>query len=160
MYEIEQKFQYKKIPFEDLQCRRHTVIYRKYISICPEIRINRRCFDSGEERYNLTIKDDSKLKRTEVKVKLEKEQYEIISSMILKDDLVFDIYEFDLDEKHLISFKAGRNVDVRFAEVEYETMKDYELYSKVVENLPFISTEVTYDNNYYMKNIWERIYGR
>lgn len=159
MYEIEQKFQYEKVPFDILECRQHTVIYRKYISVSPEVRINKRCFDSGEERYNLTIKNNSTLKRAEVKIRLTKEQYEAISSMVQKPDLVFDIYEFDLDEKHVINFKEGRNINVRFAEVEYETMEDYEEYSRTVEKLPFIGKEVTYDDNYYMRKIWEDFYG-
>lgn len=138
-----------------LELQGHTVIYRKYISVNPEVRINKRWFETGEERFHLTVKDDEKLARKEVKIQLSEEQYQELSAIIKKQDLIFDIYEFRLDENHNISFKEGRNVEIKFAEIEYENREDYESYRSIIENLTFLEKEVTYDENYYVKKIWE-----
>ena len=75
MYEIEQKFIFDELPQNELEFIQHTIVYRQYLSSNPEIRINRRVFDDGEERYNLTFKSENFLKRKEVKMRLSKEQY-------------------------------------------------------------------------------------
>ena len=67
MYEIEQKFIFDELPQNELEFIQHTIVYRQYLSSNPEIRINRRVFDDGEERYNLTFKEDSMM---EVFIKL------------------------------------------------------------------------------------------
>ena len=159
LVEIEQKFLYEKIPYEEFKLEQHTVIYRKYLAVDPEVRINKRCFDNGEERYHLTVKSNGQLIRKEIKIKISKEQYEALSSMKDKENIVLDIYEFRLDEHHSICFKEGRNIDIQFAEIEYETMEDKERFAKRLEQFTFLTKEVTFDERYYMKNIWEEFHG-
>ena len=61
MYEIEQKFIFDKLPQNVLEFIQHTIVYRQYLSSDREIRINRRVFDDGEERYHLTDRKSTRL---------------------------------------------------------------------------------------------------
>jgi len=156
MEEIERKFLYINRPDGILTFVQHTVIYRKYISTCPEVRINKRVFGNGEVRYNLTLKGEGMLLREEVKIPLQEKQYFQLSGLVEHSDLIFDVYEYKVDEQHSISFKEGRNVDVKFAEIEYSDYQDYVDSTELLRNMVFLTKEVTYEADYYMKHIWEK----
>lgn len=160
MSEIEQKFLYRDLPKAELQFERHTVVYRKYLCTNPEVRINRRWFETGEERYHLTVKSTECLNREEIKIKLTKEQFLLMDKMIVNDCIVMDVYEYRYDEQHLLTFKKCRDLDIQFAEIEYNTLEEYEKFGKIISQLECLDREVTYDAKYYMRNIWEVHCGR
>lgn len=154
--EIEQKYLYKYRPDQELECVMHSVVHRKYLSLNPEVRINRRIFDCGEERYHLTIKTGDYFAREEIKIRLTRIEYEEISQLIPFEDIVIEVFEYKLDQTHLISFKECINVDVSFAEIEYADQKDFDMFAGTVARKDYLAEEVTWNPNYYMKNIWER----
>lgn len=156
MYEIEQKFIFDKLPQNELEFIRHTIVYRQYLSSDPEIRINRRVFDDGEERYNLTFKSENFLKRKEVKMRLSREQYFDIIDVNCCKDLVFEVWEYAIDEIHSISFKKCKNIDICFAEIEYADMEDYHKMQGKIKGYEFVKEEVTENERFYVKNIWRR----
>ena len=159
MQEIEQKYEFHYLPSDDMVLLRHTVVYRKYLSCNPEVRINKRVFDLGHERYHLTIKNDRRFIRDEIKLTLSKEQYEDISKLIGYTDMIFDVYEYQLPKEHTISFKIGKNVNIRFAEIEYNSEIDCEEMHDYISGLDFLGQEVTYDDRYYLKNVWSRCFS-
>lgn len=160
MYEIEQKFLYSRLPNKDLKFLQHTVVYRQYLSLNPEIRINRRVFDDGEERYNLTIKSSDYLKRNEIKIRLSDSQYYEILQVNARRDLVIEICEYQIDDVHKISFKECQDIDIRFAEIEYSDINDYQTMQSYISKLDFLEKEVTENDEYYVKNIWGRFIDR
>lgn len=163
MYEIEQKFLYNRLPNADLKFLEHTVVYRQYLSIEPEIRINRRVFKNGEERYHLTIKSDKSdihLLRRETKIQLSENQYFEILEINDESDLVIDIYEYQIDANHSISFKECRGVDIKFAEIEYLDLNDYQHMQRYISKWDFLGKEVTKNDDFYVKNIWRRFCGK
>lgn len=61
-----------------------TLLYhRKYVSTNPEVRINKRVFESGETRYHLTVKDNAQFQIKKIKVTITLEEYESISAIVL-----------------------------------------------------------------------------
>ena len=154
--EIEQKFLFSYIPFNEYQCCEKTVVFRKYLSVNPEIRINRRVFESREERFHLTIKSDELLAREEIKICLTEEEYSEISNFIRQQPMVIEIYNFKIDADHSMSFKQIQNSDISFAEIEYRSYDDYQNLKNIIGKLPFLGTDVTWDKDYYMKNIWAK----
>ena len=156
MYEIEQKFMFDKLPKDELEFMQHTKVYRQYLSSDPEIRINRRVFDDGEERYNLTFKSGKFLKRKEVKIRLSKEQYYDIMDVNGCKDLVCVVWDYAIDESHRISFKKCRDIDISFAEIEYADMEDYHRMQGKIKGYKFVKEEVTENEKFYVKNIWRQ----
>lgn len=154
--EIEQKFTYRYLPYDELQFIQKTTVYRKYLSFDPEIRINKRCFEH-EERYHLTIKEDALFERSKVKLKITKSEYEEIAETIHRPELIMDVVSFAFDAWHILNFKSCVNHPIRFAEMEYKDEEDYRRTSPLVQALPCIGNDVTYHPDYYSKNIWAKL---
>ncbi len=154
--EIEQKFNYNYLPYDEFKFIQKTTVYRKYLSLVPEIRINRRQFDN-EVRCHITIKDDSLFKRRKIKLKLSNEEYSEIAETISRPELIMDVFDFEFDAHHILSFKVCLNHTIRFAEIEYENEEDYIRTSPLVESLKCIGEDVTFNPRYYSKNIWMQL---
>lgn len=155
--EIEQKYSYDYLPYDELKFVQKTYISRAYLMDNPEIRINKRKFDNGEKIYKLSIKTDGFLERKEIKVDLNEKQFLEILSIIGYKPLKFINYQFKLDKFHIITFKECISIpSIKFAEIEYENDVDYNLNSKIFKKLSFLGEELTYNKDYYVKNIWKK----
>ena len=154
--EIEQKYLFYYLPYNELPFCQKTTVYRKYLSFDPEVRIHKRVFET-EERYHLTIKQENILKRNKIKVLLTKNEFEEIFDFIEREPLIMDVYDFKFDIKHIISFKVCKNYNIKFAEIEYSDDLDFEINSTLITKLPFIGKEVTYNKDYYAKNIYLKL---
>lgn len=152
--EIEKKYLYSRIPVNELEFIQHTVVYRKYLSTNPEVRISCRVFDDGKERYHLNVKNALKWERDEVKVALTEEEYEDLSKIVDAESIIMDVYDFRLDNNHIIGFKKIRNMQVEFAEIEFQSNDDYINLKEYINKIDFLYRDVTYIDEYYMRNIW------
>lgn len=155
--EIEKKFLFSYLPYGELKFNKKSVVFRKYVSIEPEVRINKREFENGQIGYHLTVKSGDLFIRNEIKIKITENEYEAISNLINKPALVMDIYEFKFDSRHVINFKICRDVGISFAEMEFESMEDYADTFPKTEKLPFLGEDVTSKKEYYVRNIWKKI---
>ena len=154
--EIEQKFECKGLP-DDLSQSRKSNLERTYLCLSPEVRLNRRIFENGTERFHLTVKSTGYLKRSEIKIAVTKEQYEAAALLAGTEPLRFEIYEYQLDETHTICVKKCMNFNnICFAEIEYSDMDDYEAFGETVAGLSWLGREVTFEESYYVRNIWKR----
>lgn len=155
--EIEQKFLYHYIPYEELNFRYKAVVTRKYLTTEPLVSINERLLQNGKKRYYITIKQGEFLVRNDCTTMITQENYSDIYNYIQENPIVIDIYEFDFDESHTISFKKVRDLDIQFAEIEYKDQKDYDELSPVIARMPFFAEDVTWNEEFYVKNMWNKI---
>lgn len=155
--EIEQKFIYSYLPYEELRFKYKSVVTRKYLSTEPLVCINERLLQNGKKKYYLTLKEEGLLIRKECTSMVTEEIFNDIFNFVESAPLVIETYEFDLDDTHYISFKKIRDLDVKFAEIEFKDKEDYEKISPIIARMPFFAGDVTYDESYYVKNIWKRI---
>lgn len=154
MIEIEQKFCYKYIPFLELELIHHTVIHRQYLSVNPEIRLNRRVFDDGKERFHLTVKNVELLARKETKIEITPEQYSRLAQTSSQEAMIFDVWTFRLESDRIITFKVGKNVEFNIAEIEYRNFDDYLLSKNNWRKWDFLIEDVTFNEEFYIRNIW------
>lgn len=154
MLEIEQKFTFRYIPFSELNILHHTVIFRQYLSINPEVRISKRVFDDGTVKYHLTVKEVNYIVRKESKIELTETQYLELSSAAEKCPMIYDVWSFKTDNDKIISFKVGKNIKSAFAEIEYHDIGEYLIFKDEWVKYPYIGREVTLDDRYYVKNVW------
>lgn len=155
--EIEQKFLYSYIPYEELNFRYKAVVTRKYISTEPMVSINERLLQNGKKRYYMTLKKGEFLVRNDLTTMISQENFEEIFNYLEEKPLIIDIYEFDFDANHTISFKKVRDLNVEFAEIEYKDQKDFEEISPQIASMPFFVKDVTWEQEYYVKNMWEQM---
>ena len=80
--EMEKKYLYDERPDGILRLLRKTTIYRQYLSIEPEVRINKRVFDSGEYKCNLTVKSNETFLRKEIRLAIPMDKYQAIAEII------------------------------------------------------------------------------
>jgi hypothetical protein len=152
---MEKKFLYNDRPDAFLTLLQKTTVYRHYLSVEPEVRINRRVFDTGEYKCNLTVKSNETFLRKEIRIPLTIEQYQTIAEIIQFAPLVFAVYEYTLDNLHRISFKECYSMPtVKFAEVEFQDEADYQQNIPIIAAYPFLQEDITEDARYYVRNIW------
>lgn len=161
--ELENKYSYSYLPYDELKFLRKYVIYRKYISTNPEIRLHMRCFESNERRYHLVIKNEVNLEANEVLLSRRKIKFSISENDFLSAfnaiphyPLVIDVYDFKYDDDHVIGFKNVRGLDISFAEIEYRSIDDMLNLKQSVDELSFFVKNVTDDVSYKMSNIWKK----
>lgn len=153
--EMERKFLYDDRPDGSLPLLRKSTVYRHYLSVEPEVRINRRVFDAGEYKCNLTVKSNETFSRKEIRMPITIEIYRGIEEVIKVDPLVFVVYEYALDSLHHISFKECLSLPTfKFAEVEFQDEADYQQTIPRIHQYRFLRKDVTEDTKYYVRNIW------
>lgn len=155
--EIERKWLIKEFPGEVYQISHSESILQGYISIDPEVRIrksnnsNSNSNSNSGPRYYLSIKSTGHLSRMEVEIPIGKENYTQLLNLVPNHMIVKDyrIYEF-----------AGYKIEMSrvdsswyYAEVEFETEEEAKNFEFPFPSL--IIKEVTYDENYKMKNYWK-----
>lgn len=163
--EYEQKFLFDYLPYNKLQFKQKTIVYRNYLSFEPEIRINRRTFNDGVERFHLIVKKpafnmaDSCIVRCSEKIRLRltAEEYQEFLSSISQQELIFDVYDFFLDKNHVIGFKCCRNPEISFAEIEYADEMDFKANESVFSSFSFLKKNITFDDRFNVKQIWSQL---
>lgn len=157
MLEIERKFLMDGFP-EDLELVSEVYIEQGYVSFDPEVRIRKAVVrDSGEEEYYLTIKGDGDLIRREIETEISSLFYEETASflgakVVRKDYKKYRLGEWELEVSRV---DAGTEWEFFYGEIEFPTEED----AKAFELPSYLGKEITYDENYKMKNFWKRTRG-
>ena len=128
-------------------------IERQYLSVNPEVRLTRRIQNNGIT-HNLTIKGNGVLERTEVRLILDREQYERIRSLIPVSPLLLETKSCLSPEGLRISVKHCVQLDITFAEIEFESLEESHNLDCWKDAIPFFYEEVTDCPAFYVKNMW------
>ena len=157
MLEIERKFLIDGFP-SGLEILSEVEIEQGYISFSPEVRI-RKALDknTGKEKCRLTIKGDGDLTREEIETEISREFYDqavhfLNVKMIQKDYKKYKLGEWKLE---VALVDAGEDWEFYYAEIEFPT--EQEANDFVVPE--FLGKEITFDEEYKMKNYWKRTRG-
>ena len=157
MLEIERKFLIDGFP-GGLEILSEVEIEQGYVSFAPEVRI-RRALDkrTGKEEYRLTIKGDGDLTREEVETDITKDFYYgtaafLSGKMVQKDYKKYQLGPWKLE---VALVDPGTDWEFYYAEIEFPTEQDAKEF--VVPE--FLGKEITFDENYKMKNYWKRTRG-
>lgn len=129
----------------------HYQIEQSYLSINPEVRIRHIVTIDGdfEYPYKLTIKGNGDLIREEVELPLSNDQYTSLLTLLdNKVPIQKDVYIYQINRYRIEVVKVDN--EWAYAEVEFESKDEADQYCFP---FPYIE-EVTYDNDYKMKNYW------
>ena len=154
MLEIERKFLIDGFP-EELELLYDVEIEQGYVSIHPEVRIHK-AVDKTSARtdYRLTLKGDGDLTRTEIKTDVSESFYKDALGMLGVQPIAKDYKAYRLGERILevCRVDAGTQNEFYYAEIEFPTEDDAENF------IPpqFLGREITYNDEYKMKNYWKR----
>ena len=165
MLEIERKFIMQGFPekvltaeeFEDfgLELLREVEIEQGYLSIEPEVRLHgARDTRSGEENFRLTLKGNGDLSRTELVTDVTKEFF-LEGKKMLPGKMIeklYHKYQFGDLLLEVCHVDAGMETEFYYGEIEFES----EAQAKAFVAPKWLGEEVTYDENYKMKNFWKR----
>ena len=126
-----------------------------YISVEPEVRLHwAKDLESGKENYRLTLKGNGTLSRREVITDVSHDFFEEAKKMLPAEmieklyrkyrygNLFLEVCHVDADTEH--GFFYG--------EIEFES----EEAAKAFVAPAWLGEDVTYDENYKMKNYWKR----
>ena len=161
MSEIERKFLIRKedIPWF-LFLRERAIIHQSYvISGDTELRIRKISTNNCTE-YFLTVKSNGNLVRQEVEIKISAKQYLALRKMcgnnapIVKERLIFELEEDQLIEICIVD--EGSPCSFCYAEVEFDSEQEALLF----QIKDFLKYEITYNNNFKMKNYWNMTRNR
>lgn len=161
--EIERKFLINEFP--DIPIHEQYNIFQFYISTNPiEVRVRSKEKDNCIN-YKLTFKGKGKLSRPEYEIDINQETFNELLSFIDQPPIykIYKTYKLTnglLLECSLVDYKT--DTEFMYAEIEFETELLASQFDK--NSLPFLLDEITYDDNYKMKNYWNRrkniIYGK
>ncbi len=157
MLEIERKFLVDGFP-EGLELLSEVYIEQGYVSFNPEVRI-RKAVERGceKEEYYLTIKGDGDLARREIETEVTAAFYEDTADflgvdVVRKDYKKYRFGQWELEVSHV---DAGADWEFYYAEIEFSSEEEANAFV-----LPeYLGKEITYDENYKMKNFWKRTRG-
>ncbi len=157
MLEIERKFLMDGFPI-GLEIISEVEIEQGYISTEPEVRI-RKAVDknTGREQFMITIKDDGDLTRTEIETEIASSfYYDCVDflgvNMIVKDYKKYKLGQWKLEVACVDQGLAG---EFFYGEIEFPTEED----AKEFEPPKFLGREITFAEDYKMKNYWKRTRG-
>lgn len=154
MLEIERKFLIDGFPI-GLDLLREGEIEQGYISINPEVRIHKAVDKNSEkEDYIMTLKGSGDLVRTELATPISPSFYYDAMDMlgvksIVKEYKAYKLGPWVLEVNHV---DPGTMNAFYYAEIEFPTEMDAKEF--VVPN--YLGREITYNNDYKMKNYWKR----
>lgn len=165
MLEIERKFVMEGFPEEilldvefeglGLELLREVEIEQGYLSIEPEVRLHgARDTSTGEENFRLTLKGNGDLSRTELITDVTREFFEDAKKMLPGKMIqkLYRKYQFGNLILEVCHVDAGLESEFYYGEIEFET----EEAARAFEAPEWLGREVTYDENYKMKNFWKR----
>lgn len=157
MLEIERKFLMDGFPI-GLDVISEVEIEQGYISTEPEVRI-RKAVDkkTGREEFRITVKDDGDLTRTEIEAEIGSNfYYDSVDfmgvNMIVKD---YKKYKFGPWKLEVSCVDPGTKWEFYYGEIEFPTEED----AKEFEPPRFFGREITFAEDYRMKNYWKRTRG-
>ena len=157
MLEIERKFLMDGFP-DGLDIISEVEIEQGYVSFEPEVRI-RKAVDrsTGIEEYRITIKGEGDLTREEIETEISGDFYygtaEFLNGrMIQKDYKKYKLGQWKLE---VALVDPGTDWEFYYAEIEFPT--EQEANDFVVPD--FFGKEITFDEDYKMKNYWKRTRG-
>lgn len=153
--EIERKFFINDFP--DIEYYKKAYIFQSYIYTGDlECRIRERINIDVEtdkvinKNYKLCFKTSGDLSREEIELEISKDKYDELLKLVNGKPIQKIYHAYYIDDMTVeISF-----VDNTFFYCEIEF--DDEEYAREFKPFNWLSEEVTYDNNYKMKNYWKR----
>ena len=157
MLEIERKFLMDGFPI-GLEVISEVEIEQGYVSFDPEVRIRKATDKStGKEEFRITIKGDGDLVRNEFETNIASDFYYDTADflnvrMIQKDYKKYKFGPWKLEVAHV---DPGTDWAFFYAEIEFPTEQDAKDF--VVPN--FFGREITFNDDYKMKNYWKRTRG-
>lgn len=157
MLEIERKFLMDGFPF-GLEVISEVEIEQCYVSVEPEVRV-RKAVDkrTGKTRCRITIKGEGDLTRTEIETDIDESfYYDVVDftgvSVITKDYKKYKLGEWKLEVAHV---DAGKPWEFFYGEIEFPTEED----ARRFEPPKYLGREITFSEDYKMKNYWRRTRG-
>lgn len=157
MLEIERKFLVQGFP-EGLELLREVEIEQGYVSCVPEVRIHKAVEkESGKTDFRLTIKGEGDLVRTELKTDISETFFLESVKLLGKRMIQKNFREYRLGDLVLEVSHVDFNTEDAFfyAEIEFPTEED----AKNFVPMEYLGKEITFDENYKMKNYWKRTRG-
>lgn len=165
--EIERKFLISEFP-EHLEIIEKNEMEQGYLfSDDTEIRIRRKDkpispYSTSKFRRSLffmTIKGNGSLVREEIEFPIECIAYSKIKELINKSFIQKYFREYNLDNYKLQCSHVDKDTENEFyyAEIEFESEEEANNFD--MSKYPFLLEDVTYDENYKMKNYWKRTRG-
>ena len=165
MLEIERKFVMQGFPEEvlsaeefeslGLELLREVEIEQGYLSVEPEVRLHgARDISTGEENYRLTLKGGGTLSRTEVITDVTLDFYEEAKKMLPGKmiEKLYHKYQFGNWILEVCHVDKGLENEFYYGEIEFETEEE----ARTFKEPEWLGKDVTYDENYKMKNFWKR----
>ena len=165
MLEIERKFIVQGFPegilsqeemvAYDLKLIRQVAIEQGYLSVEPEVRLHgARDIQSGEENFRLTLKGNGDLSRTELITDVTRDFYENAKKMIPGKmiEKLYRKYQFGNLILEVCHVDKGLESEFYYGEIEFES----EEAARTFKEPEWLGKDVTYDENYKMKNFWKR----
>ena len=165
MLEIERKFLIGGFPEDILSKEEWNTLYLElladveisqgHLSIEPEVRLHTaKDTRTGETEYRISLKSSGDLSRTELITDVSKEFYEeakkmLPGKMIEKRYRKYQYGDLILEVCHV---DEGLESEFYYSEIEF----DSEEAANAFEAPKWLGEEVTYDENYKMKNFWKR----
>lgn len=165
MLEIERKFIMQGFPEEilsedeftssGLKLLREVEIEQGYLSLEPEVRLHgAKDTQTGEENYRLTLKGDGALTRKELITDVTYDFF-IEAKTLLPGKMIGKLYrEYQLGELFLEVCHVDEGLESEFYYGEIEFVSEEDAHS--FEAPTWLGEEVTYNENYKMKNFWKR----
>ena len=139
--EIERKWAMQAAPQLPPRCRLR--VEQSYLSLTPEVRVRRyRDLDSGQVRYDLTIKSEGTIAREEV-IK------EAGGDPIVKE---YSNYDFEGRVLEYSAVDPGRESGFTYAEVEFPTLEEAEAFRAPA----WFGRETTHEPGARMKEYWRQ----
>ncbi len=154
MLEIERKFLINGYPI-GLELIKEVEIEQGYLSIDPEIRLHKAVdINTGKTDFRLTVKSNGDLTRTEIKTDVKESFYydtlDLLGvNMIQKNLKEYKLGAWVLEVCHVDS---GTPNEFFYAEIEFPTEVD----AKTFVPPKFLGREITFNEDYKMKNYWKR----
>lgn len=165
MLEIERKFIMQGFPEEilaqeeleayGLKLIRQVAIEQGYLSVEPEVRLHgARDLQSGEENFRLTLKGNGDLSRTELITDVTRDFYGNAKKMLPGKmiEKLYRKYQFGKLILEVCHVDEGLESEFYYGEIEFESEEE----ARAFEAPEWLGKEVTYDENYKMKNFWKR----
>lgn len=154
MLEIERKFLMDGFPI-GLDLISEVDIEQGYVSVNPEVRI-RKAVDknTGREEFRMTIKGDGDLTRNEIETNITSDfYYDTVDflevNMIVKDYKKYKVGPWKLE---VACVDPGTDRAFYYGEIEFPTEQDARDF--VVPS--YLGREITFNDEYKMKNYWKR----
>lgn len=157
MLEIERKFLMDGFPI-GLEIISEVDIEQGYISTEPEVRIRKAVNKkTGKEEFRMTIKGDGELTRTEIETNIDEGfYYDVVDFMgvtlIQKDYKKYKLGEWYLE---VSCVDAGTPREFYYGDIEFPTEED----ARAFEPPKYLGREITFSEDYKMKNYWKQTRG-